>query len=72
MTTMTTITPIRLGIRALFENNVCPIPKQSEFDDYIGASISTCLELHKSHPPNEHFLIFLTGQKRVRKLSIYR
>jgi len=38
---------------------------QSEFDDYIGASISTCLELHKSHPPNEHFLIFLTGQDEI-------
>ena len=45
-------------------NLVCPIPKQSEFDDYIGASISTCLELHKSLPADEHFLIFLTGQEQ--------
>ena len=36
-----------------------------DFDDYIGAAISTVLSLHSTLPPNEHFLVFLTGQDEI-------
>ena len=41
----------------------------NEVDDYIGAAISTVLSLHSNVPPEEHFLVFLTGQDEIEAAS---
>ena len=35
------------------------------YDDYIGATLSTILSLHSKLPISESFLVFLTGQDEI-------
>jgi HrpA-like RNA helicase len=61
----TVIIPIKV---VYLEGRTFPINVRystEEYDDYIGASISTILALHQQLPLNDHFLVFLTGQDEI-------
>ena len=52
------------------QNRVRTFKSLENYDDYIGATLSTILSLHSKLPIAESILVFLTGQDEIEGMAL--